>query len=48
MDEKSVNQERRNLTRFDLRLRSILKKLQDGDRACTVVIDMACHPTGKH
>ena len=31
MDEKSVNQDRRILTRFDLRLRSILKKLQNGE-----------------
>jgi hypothetical protein len=31
MDKTTVDQERRNLTRFDLRLRSLLKKLQDGE-----------------
>jgi hypothetical protein len=31
MDEKAASQERRILARFNLRLRSILKKLQDGE-----------------
>jgi hypothetical protein len=31
MDEREMQQERRVLSRFDLRLRSMLKKLQDGE-----------------